>query len=399
MTPKVALIIESSRAYGRGLLSGIARYSSLHGLWMFYRQSQFYLNPESLKKMLSHIKDWGATGIIVREQEGLDEILALGLPTIVSPLTARSIPGVPSIYTDCSSIARLGAEYFLKNGFHHFAFCGYHHKPPFAWSEDRAKVFNEVITQAGFKAHIYNPPKSRMPLAWEREQLIMADWLKSLPKPIGLMTCADDRSQNVIDACRIANVNVPQEVAVLGTDNDKIICELSYPPLSSIALNVEKAGYEAAELLDKGMKGQKMEAEMLLVRPLHVVTRQSTDVMAIGDKEVAEAVRYIRKNVKNMIQVNDLAAAVGVSRRSLERKFNRILDCSVYHEIRRMRVEQISYFLAETNHSILGIARTFGFTGAEHISRYFRREKGMSPQAYRKQYGLPTILPEIETSI
>jgi LacI family transcriptional regulator len=354
---------------------------------MFYRQSPFYLKPASITKTISHIKDWGATGIIVREQEGLDELLSLGLPTVVSPLTVRSIPGLPCIYTDCFSIARLGAEYFLKLGFRHFAFCGYYNVPPFAWSEDRAKVFGEVVAQAGFKAHIYEPPKSRVQRAWENEQLIMADWLKSLPKPIGLMTCADDRSENVIEACKIAGINVPEELAILGTDNDEVICDLSYPPLSSIALNVERAGYEAAELLDKGMKGQKMGGKMLLVRPLYVVTRQSTDVMAIEDKEVAEAVRYIRQNAKNIIQVNDIANAVAVSRRSLERKFRRIFGCSVHKEIRRVRVEQMGRFLVGTNHSILRIARTFGFPGVDHISRYFRKEKGMSPQAYRKQYG------------
>ena len=229
MIPKVALIIESSRAYGRGLLCGIAKYSSLHGPWMFFRQSPFYLKQNSLKKTISHIKNWGATGIIVREQEGLDEILELGLPTIISPLTERQIPGFPSIYTECSEIARLGAEYFLKLGFHNFAFCGYHHDPPFAWSEDRSTEFGKVISQAGFKAHFYEPPQQRSKQAWEYEQMIMADWLKSLPKPIAIMTCADDRSQNVIEACKIATIHVPDEVAILGTDNDEVICNLSYP--------------------------------------------------------------------------------------------------------------------------------------------------------------------------
>jgi len=355
---------------------------------MFYRESPFYLKSDSLRKMISHIKEWGATGIIVREQEGLDEILALGLPTIVSPLTERFIPGVPSIYTDCFAIAKLGAEYFLKMGFRNFAFCGYYHKPPFAWSEDRAKVFNEIIAQAGFETHIYVPSKPQKLPPWEKEQLILANWLKELPKPIAIMTCADDRSQNVIDACKIANIKVPEEIAILGTDNDEIVCDLSFPPLSSVALNIEKAGYEAAELLDAGMKGQKMEAKLLLVQPFGVVTRQSTEVMAIEDRDVAEAIRYIRKNPKNMTQVNDIATAIGTSRRSLERKFKKMLGRSIYAEIRRLRVEQMACFLLETNYSILRIARIFGFAGAKHVSRYFRKEKGISPQAYRKQYSL-----------
>jgi LacI family transcriptional regulator len=383
---KVVLLIESSRAYGRGLLRGIAKYSSLHGPWMFYKESPFYLKSGSLKKMISHIKEWGATGIIVREQEGLDEILALGLPTIVSPLTERCIPGVPSIYTDCSAIAKLGADYFLKMGFRNYAFCGYYNKPPFAWSEDRAKVFKKIIAEAGFETHIYAPSKLQPLPSWEKEQLVLADWLQSLPKPIALMTCADDRSQNVSDACKIANIKVPEEIAILGTDDDKIICDLSFPPLSSIALNVEKTGYEAAELLDIGMNGQKMEAKLLLVQPLNITTRQSTEVMAIKDDDVVETIQYIRKNVKDVIQVDNIATAIGISRRSLERKVKKILGRSIHQEIRRIRVEQIARFLIETNSSILRIAKTFGFTGVDHISRYFRKEKGISPQSYRKQY-------------
>ena len=215
----------------------------------------------------------------------------------------------------------------------------------------------------------------------------MIDWLKSLPKPIGLMTCVDDRSQHVFEACQLAGLRVPNDVAILGVDNDEVICNMVYPPLSSIALNLEKAGYEAAHLLDKMMNNHKIDNRTLLVGSSRVVTRQSTDIIAVEDEIVIDAIRYIQQNVKKAIQVHELADAVAVSRRSLERRFRVALGCSILEEIRRVRVDHISRLLVETDRSILRIARTFGFTGVDHISRYFRKEKGIGPRAYRKRYG------------
>jgi LacI family transcriptional regulator len=215
----------------------------------------------------------------------------------------------------------------------------------------------------------------------------MANWLKSLPKPVGLMTFADDRSQQVIDTCKIAGVNVPDEVAVIGVDNDDLICDLSDPPLSSIAFNTERAGYEAAELLDKLMAGKKVVNQTIVVRPTHIVTRQSTNIIAIEDRVVADAARFIRQHSRKIIQVSDVTSAVMVSRCTLERRFRRALGKSVLKELKRVRTDQITQMLMETNLSVSQIASTLGYLSATHIARYFRQEKGISPLAYRKKYG------------
>lgn len=382
--PKVMLLLEKSRAYSRGLLRGLAKYSRLHGPWAFYEESPFYMNSGGKKQALYQMKDWGVDGIIMRDTEKTQEIIAMGLPTIVTDLR-EEFSGSPIIKTDDVTIGRMAAEYLLNRGFRQFAFCGFDNM---FWSRDRCQGFGDSITEAGFAIQFYKQPKSRIKRLPANKLILMADWLKSLTKPVGLMACNDDLGRQVIEACKIAGLHVPEQVAIIGVDNDELICDLSSPPLSSIALNLERSGYEAAELLDKLMTGKEKTAnQRILVQPTRIVTRQSTDILAIEDSEVAESVRFIRQHAREMIQVSDVAKVVSVSRRGLERRFRRVLNCSVLDEIRRVRLEQVVRMLVETNQLIGQIALALNYPSIEHISRFFRKEMGMSPLAYRKKYG------------
>ena len=364
-------------------MRGIAKYSDLHGPWIFYWKAPFYRESAGKEVTLSRLKTLDADGIIMREQKKTKEILAMSLPTIVSPYTEQ-FPGLPNIIPDDAAIGKMAAEHLLDRGFRNFAYCGF--EDMFAL-RNRGEIFRKRITEAGFETCIYKEPKSKVKRLWENEQKIMADWLKSLPKPVGLMACNDDRAQQIIEACKIAGLHVPEEVAIIGVDNDDLVCNLSHPPLSSITLNFERAGYEAAELLDKLMTGEKMTDQRIVVRPTHIVTRQSTDILAIEDREVAEAVRFIRQHCREPIQVSDVVDAVLVSRRSLYQQFRRVLGRSPNEEIRRARVEQIVRMLVETNLPVSKIAFALGYSSVAHIARYFRQEKGMNLQSYRKLYG------------
>jgi LacI family transcriptional regulator len=323
------------------------------------------------------------------EQEKPQEFIALGLPTVASPYIEDHIAGAANIIGDNAAMGRLAAEHLLDRGFENFAYCGFE---DMFGARSRGESFRRRITEAGFQTQIYKKPKKPKPRgrrSWEDEQIFMADWLKSLPKPVGLMTCTDDRSQDVIEACKVAALHVPEQVAIIGVDNDELVCELSSPPLSSIALNTQRSGYEAAELLNKLMsrKQRKTADHTIVVHPTHVVTRQSTDIMAMADRDVVEAVRFIRRHAREMIQVDDVVDTVAVSRRSLEQRFRREFGHSVLAEIKRARVDQVARMLVETNLSVSQIALALGYSGVENIARYFRSEKGMSPLAYRKLYG------------
>jgi len=378
--PKIILRIETSVAYGRGLLYGIAKYSRIHGPWAFYSE------PGAEQTALPRLEKWGASGIITRipDQSKLGRLVVDGLPAILVPLKEK-IPGFPNIIDDCPAAGRMAAEYLLDRGFQNFAFCGF---SDMHWSRDRRENFTKTIAKAGFETRCYERPRVKVVRYYQKEQRLLADWLNLLPKPVGIMTCDDEHGRHAVEACKIAGLRVPEQVAIVGVDNDELFCTLSDPALSSIAVNTRKAGYEAAALLDRLMTGsEKMAEQKIIVRPLHVVTRQSTDVLAIEDREVAEAIRFIHQNAKRPIQVSDAADAATLSRRVLEKRFRKIMGRSVYSEINRQRIQHITQMLVETDQSISQIALSLGYPSVKHIARCFRRERGMSPLAYRKQYG------------
>jgi len=381
---KVILMIDASRAYCRQLLRGIAKYSRFHGPWVFDRKPPYYRRPADWLRALSRRQRLDADGIIMVEQEHPEQIAAMGLPMIASPYVEERIAGVPNIIGDTQKMGEMAAEHLLERGFRQFAYCGFE---DMFGARSRGESFRKTIAAAGFETHFYEQPRARVKRAWEDEQNLMADWLKSLPKPVGVMTCTDDRSQDVIEACKIAGLHAPEQVAVIGVDNDELVCELSNPPLSSIALNAERAGYEAAELLDRMMSGEKCADKDIIVEPTHVVTRQSTDILAIEDSDVGAAVRFIRQHARLPIQVSDVVEAAALSRRGLEVRFKRIVGRSIHEEIKRCRIEQLETMLLETDLSISRLATVFDYPGVEKLSRYFQREKGLTPLAYRKKYG------------
>jgi len=385
MPKKVILLIENSREPGRGVLRGIAKYSFLRGPWTFYTKPPFYFNPvRSKKELISQMKEFDPDGIITRDSEDVTEIAAEGVPAVlfnaIKPVTTE----LPVIVTDDYAIGKMAAEHLLDRGFTQFAFCGFYNIP---WSVARSKVFSERIAQAGLKTYLYKVSKSQSKLSWSKERLLLASWLRKLPKPLGLMACNDDRAQQVAEACKIAGLHIPEQVAIIGVDNDDMVCNLTSPQLSSIALGWEMAGYAAAELLDKLMDGKNPKNQTIVIKSQYVVTRQSTDILAIEDTDITKAVRFIRQHCKEPIRVDDVVDVVALSRRVLEKRFRKILGRSILCEIRRVRVEQIVRMLIGTNLPISHIASSLGYPSVDHIARYFRREKAMSPLTYRKQYG------------
>ena len=389
---KVLLMMETSRKYGRSIIRGISKYSRIHGQWVFYRQAPFYWDSENKEASLDHLLKMDIDGIILREQrepELTEKILNMGLPVVVSPYR-ELFPGVPNIVTDDEAIGKMAAEYLLYKGFQNFAYCGF--GSHYYWSRERGKSFTDRIEKAGFKAHSYEyeQPQTGHKHSWEQEQDILVGWLKNLPKPIALMACNDDRSQHVLEACKIAGFEVPGEVAIIGLGDDDLICNLAKPPLSSIALGAEKAGFKAASILEKLMKGEKVQKEENIIVPtMYVATRQSTDILKIDDPYVAQALQYIHKYArKEVIQVSDVLKAVPISRRSLYERFTNVLGRSVHEEIKHVRIDQLARLLVDSNLPVSQIAFLMGCSDMKNLARYFKQAKGVSPLQYRKNYSL-----------
>ena len=384
--PKVIILIENSRGFGRELLRGIAKYCRLRQPWNFYRIPAFFLDPHARLRQqeLKRMKQWGATGIIMREIENIEDIIAFNLPTIVSTYSKKEIQNVCSIKINNHAIGVMAAEHFLEIGFKNFAFCGL---DDFFWSHERREGFTERLSGEGYKAHIFEQSKKANQL-WDAEQITLGNWLSALPKPVGVMACVDERSQDIIETCKTVDIKIPEEVAVIGAENDELICTLANPALSSVAINGVRAGYQAAELLDALMSGEKkMRQQAIIVEPTHIEVRQSTQTFGIADIEVAKAINFIKLHCRELIQVSDVVNVTNYGRRGLEKKFQRLLRRSIHDEIRKARIELIAKMLRETSKTISEIAESVGWLSVNNIARYFKQEKGISLLEYRKKYG------------
>jgi LacI family transcriptional regulator len=371
---KIILLLETSREFGRQLITGIAHYSKLNGPWSFYKE------PTDLKSSIPKLAKWEPDGIIMRDSLTSKELLKLKIPTIIVVHSSSYPQDLPFIKTDSKSISKLASQHFIEKGFKNLAFCGFSN---YKWSKGRELFFNKFNSESGLITYNYVSPKN-IGNNWENEQPYIIKWIQELPKPVGIFACNDDRGQHILEVCKFINIKVPEEVAVIGSDNDPMICELSDPPLTSIALNVESAGFETAKLLDQLIDKKRITKKEILVTPSHIVQRQSSNILAIEDPEVLHAIQYIKNNAKNKILVKDVVDITGVKRRTLEKRFRKSIHRSIYDEIRLVRVELITKLLLETNLSITKITTFFDFTDGDHISRYFKKEKGAGLREFRK---------------
>lgn len=384
--PRVIVLFE----HAQPVLQGIIKYNRLFGPWEFYRELPYYRTQLTKKKTLVRMKNFNPDGLIAHvhsKKEALELIDFIGaeVPTVIALHSGESMPGHVSMVGNGAKLGQITAEYFLNKGFKNFAYCGT--EDALYWSIDRKEGFAKALKKAGSQTNvsIYKQPRSKVDCFWENEQGYMAKWLESLNKPVAILACNDDRGREILDTCLQLKLNVPEEVAVLGIGNHHITCELYEPQLSSVETNREKAGYEAAKLLDAMMKGKRVRKRKIIIEPMYVVTRRSTDIIAIEDRDVANAISYIRNNFKNRIQVNDVANAVLLSRRNLERRFRKTLNRTIYKEIKRVQIDHLCLMLTTTTMSISEIARTLGYPDLDRLSKFFRKNMGIAPSAYRRK--------------
>lgn len=373
----VAVLVETSRSYGRGVLRGVARYNRERGRW------STYFRPHGLgDSPPAWLAGWRGDGILARvdNRRTAKAILASGVPVVNLRGTLGDLK-FPFVGTNNRLVAKLGADHLLSLGFRHLAFCGYR-RGFHTGFDQRCQEFRRLIEQAGCRCEVHYRPSAR---TWEEQVDRLGRWIKGLPKPLGLMTCNDDRGLEVLDACRRVGALVPDEVGVLGVDNDEHLCELAIPALSSVELNVERIGYEAAALLDRLMSGRPAPKRPQQIGPRGVVVRQSTDVVAVEDPEVAQAVRFIRQRACQGIHLADVMEQVQVSRSTLAPRFKRHLGRTIYQEIRRVQVDRAMELLVGTNLPVKQVAHEAGFRDVQYLTRAFGTMVGQTPAAYRRQ--------------
>jgi LacI family transcriptional regulator len=376
---QVALLIETSRSYGRGLLRGIIRYQREHGPW------SIYFEPRGVNDSAPRwLRSWRGQGILARvnDRRTAEIIRRSGIPAVDLRFAVPNL-GLPAVGIDNTTVVQRAVEHFLDRGFTRFAFCGYR-RGASRWMDLRGELFQKQVAALGFACELFRSNAARRgSVSWEQDQQQLARWVKRLAKPIAVMACNDDRGLQLLDACRRAGVRVPDDVSVLGVDNDEFMCGLATPPLSSIDINLEAIGYEAAGLLDRLMSGKLPPAEPVLLAAGEVVPRQSTAGLAIDDAELSSAIRYLREHACERVRMRDVTRATGLERRTLERKLKQALGRSPKQELLRVQIDEAKRLLLSTQLSIKAVSLRAGFVSSRYFSNIFRRRVGLAPGQFR----------------
>jgi len=377
-TYHVALLIDTSTSWGSRLIKGISQYSHQQGNWLIHveprgRYEQFHI-PEG----------WEGDGIIARinRQQFADEINATGLPAI----NVSWYPYEGSKIVRCSASehesGQLAAEYFLAHGFRLFAYCGPLKRP--GYCDQFAESYSKTLAAAGYTCSVYPAPSGEQRIiAWKEQLNSLVNWLRQLPSPTGLLCWSAARGRQLTEACQYANIRVPDDVAVLGGDHDDLMSLISTPQLSTIDHPAERIGSEAARMLENLMTGSGPTEKSLMFSPTRVIVRHSTDILAIDDQLVQSALKMIREQACNGVNVAQIVSQLMIARRALEQRFVKRLGRTPAMEIRRVRIETAKQLLVETELSMSEVAKATGFEEQDQFSRTFRRSLDMTPTQFR----------------
>ena len=389
---KILLLTDFSSGYSRNLLKGIVRYSKEVGNWSFQRMPLYYRMLYGENGVVEWAKKWQADAIIAQLTDVNIELLNdLNIPIIVQNYRDRN-KAVSNLTGDYFNTGVMAAKFFLNRGYRNFAFYGFKGA---IWSRERADGYSHEIEKQGYKlAILENDNKDRE--EWSYNHTVLGNWLQSLPKPVALFACDDHFALQISETCNVYNINVPDDIAILGVDNDDLLCNISDPPLSSIVLDVENGGYNAGKLLHQLITKEITEPFNIVVNPLIIERRKSTEKYAVWDKNIRTILNYIEKNYANHLSVEELVKQVPLSRRVLEKKFKEETGESLYQYIQNYRIDQFTRLLITTDYSLFEAALQSGFENYKNVSRVFRKYKSLSPAEYRKRYKCNSSVEEIE---
>ncbi len=379
ITRQVALLMRVNKDYDRQIIAGISQYAGENN-WSVYLEDEPH---EQIPKQ----SQWLGDGIIA----DLDDphmarvvsragVPAVGIGGYSEP---ASLPfEIPYVATDDEANGRLGAEHLMNCGLQHFAFCGIPATQYNSWARNREASFVSGLREAGYACSVYRG-RHKSARNWEAVQKGLLAWLDKQATPLGIMACDDPRARHVVEACRRSGRRIPEDVAVLGVDNDLLMCELCNPPLSSVQHGTSQIGRRAAELLDQMMSDRANVQKWSVISPKGVVERRSTDVMNSPHPTVTEALRFIRENAADPISVLQVARRVEVSRSTLDREFRRCLGHTTHEEIQRVRLDIAKRLLTTTDHPLRIIARQAGYRNEQYFSFVFRSALNVTPGQYR----------------
>ena len=379
---RLILLTDFTEAFAHNLLRGILEYSKGREPWVVCRMPPSYKQANGIPGVLEWAKKWEADAIIAQFDD-TDEVELFrqnGIIALAQDFKSR-FSVIPNITSRYKQTGQMAADFFLQKGFRNFAFYGY---KDVVWSEERCMGFRDRIVEKGFGDCFFEYQKQSLENLWYYESEPVANWIKSLPRPVALMACDDTQGNKIMELCRVLGIKIPEEVAVLGVDNDEIICGLSDPPLSSVNLNIVKGGYEAARLIERLLRDKDAISEDVVIQPVTIVNRLSTDIYATDNPVILTALKYIHQNLLNKISEEDIVRQVPLSRRLLEIRFKQVTGQPIYQYISNLRMERFAQLLLANTEPVADLAVQVGLADAKNLARQFKEWKGCTPVEYRK---------------
>jgi len=377
---KVALLIDKSETYDRGLIKGIIKFSNLSGPWEFFLVGPNYIASNQKEILIKDITEWKPDYIVMNDDFEVSDLEKLQIPIFVTS-TKYIDSGAVNVIADDYKLGKLGATYFIDRGHENFAFYG---SNQIFWSRRRKSTFQKTVLSKKFS---FFEAESMLDDGWQKNVQQLIPWLQKLPKPIAVMACSDEFGAHLLKASQLANLKVPEEVAILGVDNDEFVCNLYGIPMSSIDQNSEAIGLEIAHHITlHQMHGNELPKE-IIGKNMRIVSRRSTDIFAIKDSQMKIALEFIQQQSRDRrLSVDDVVSETFLSRRLLEIRFRKMLNRTILQEIIRVRVDIICKYLTQTDKPINIIAYEMGFNSLTSFSSFFKKEMKINALQFRKQY-------------
>ncbi len=376
---RIAVLVETDNSAGSRVIRGIANYANRHGRW------HLLIDPRDHEHRSALPDGWHGDGIIARvsSRQQLASLSTRNLPIVNVDDVFEDQAGVPGIVTDEARLAGMALEHLLDRGFRQFA---YFAPPSNQYSGKRREAFVAAVEESGYPCVVYKPGyRAGRKLSWTEQQRRVERWIRSLPRPIAVLTVNAQRARQLAEICHLAGIRVPDDIAILAGSFDELMCDVTTPPLSSVNVASERIGHDAAQLLDQILAGYPAPTEPVRIPPRGVNSRQSTDLLAIDDEEIVDALRFIRNHAHRGIVVEDILRQVPISRRSLEIQFRKYLSRSPAREIRRVQLERSRDLLTRRELSITEVALSCGFANATRFGVAFKKDTGKTPHVFRKE--------------
>ena len=381
---RLLFITDFTEQFAYRFLRGILDYSQGTEHWVVCKMPPSYKRQLGMEGVVAWAKEWRAD-VVIAQFDPDDDVTLFRKNGIVAMAQdyISKFDTIPNITGDYTLTGTMAAEYFISKGFTNFGFFGYN---GVCWSDERCEAFRARIeknSKGGGSFYMYDG--QNIDNMWYYDQSELTEWLKSLPKPIAIMACDDNQGNILLQACELCGIHVPFDVAIIGVDNDEILCNMSNPSMSTINVDIERGGADAAAVAERMVKDPSYKGEDVVLKPLTVVERLSSSVFATNDKEVLMALRFIHANLDSKIMVTDVLDNVPMSRRLLEHRFKKMTGMTIYNYISIQRIERFAQLLISSNDSISEIAAKMDEFDTKSISRRFKELKGCTPSEFRKK--------------